>query len=577
MRDHEHRAAAAAQALDRRGHELGALAVEVGGRLVEHDERRVAQERAREREPAALAGGERAARRRRRPSRSRRAARRRSRRRRRARPRPRAPVRPTPPGSPSRMLSATVPRKRVGRCGTHATCRAPRVACGSRRGRRRRRSRGPPSARRGPAGAPRPCSCRRRSRRPARPSRPGRARARSRRAPAPGRDGIGERDAPRAARRASRGSAACSAPPGADLGRRVEQLEHPLGDREPVRAGVELRAELPQRQVELGREHEHGQRGLEGRAPPPTSRTPTVTATSATPSVAASSSTEPGEEADAQRAHRGAPVLARRPPRSSSACCAAAVERAQRRQPAHDVEEVRREQAQRLPALARPLLGVAPDEPHEHGHEREREQHDQRRRARSIRGDPERARRRGTTHGQHELRQVAGEVGLERVDALRPRRPRPRRSACRRAPPAAPGGAARRARAAAPRARRTRRGARRPRSRPGQQRPRPAKASASSDELGGDLGRAGAVERLGRRSRASSVACSEHEQRRRRRRAPRRPPAGCATGRARRSRRGSSARSGSAGAGRPSAARRLSVAGVVAGSSAEDVSSVQPW
>src|SRR6185295_1872077 len=42
-------------------HELRALRVEVRGRLVEYDERRVAKERARKREPASLPGRERAA------------------------------------------------------------------------------------------------------------------------------------------------------------------------------------------------------------------------------------------------------------------------------------------------------------------------------------------------------------------------------------------------------------------------------------------------------------------------------------------------------------------------------------
>ena len=41
------------------------------------------------------------------------------------------------------------------------------------------------------------------------------------------------------------------------------QVEHPLRDRRAVGARVELRGEVPQRQVELGREDEHGQRGLE--------------------------------------------------------------------------------------------------------------------------------------------------------------------------------------------------------------------------------------------------------------------------------------------------------------------------
>ena len=93
----------------------------------------------------------------------------------------------------------------------------------------------------------------------------------------------------------------------------------------------------------------------------------------------------------------------------------AAVEGPERRQAAHDVEEVRREQRQRPPARARALLGVAADEPHEDGHERQGEEHEARRdeidrRDESEHGDRNRQR-------QHELGEVAGEQRLERIDA----------------------------------------------------------------------------------------------------------------------------------------------------------------
>ena len=58
VRDQQHRAPGA-QPLDRLADELGARRVEVRGRLVEDHERRVAQERARERDPLPLAGRER--------------------------------------------------------------------------------------------------------------------------------------------------------------------------------------------------------------------------------------------------------------------------------------------------------------------------------------------------------------------------------------------------------------------------------------------------------------------------------------------------------------------------------------
>ena len=149
--------------------------------------------------------------------------------------------------------------------------------------------------------------------------------------------------------------------------------------------------------------------------PPPTSRTPAATATSATPSVAASSSTDPD-----RKLTRSVSIVvagsARRPAPSAAPCALGAAEGAQRRQAPDDVEEVGREPPQRLPALARALLGVAADQPHEHRHERQREQHDQRRLPvdhRDPGDDQERHDR-----GEHDLRQVAREVALERLDPL---------------------------------------------------------------------------------------------------------------------------------------------------------------
>ena len=58
MDDQEHRPVGA-QAFDRLAHELGARRVEVGGRLVEDHERRIAEERAGERDPLGLSSRER--------------------------------------------------------------------------------------------------------------------------------------------------------------------------------------------------------------------------------------------------------------------------------------------------------------------------------------------------------------------------------------------------------------------------------------------------------------------------------------------------------------------------------------
>ena len=53
---------------------------------------------------------------------------------------------------------------------------------------------------------------------------------------------------------------------GADRGRGVEQLEHPLGHGQPVRARVVLGAEPAIRQIQLGREDDHGQPRLQPEA-----------------------------------------------------------------------------------------------------------------------------------------------------------------------------------------------------------------------------------------------------------------------------------------------------------------------
>ena len=184
--------------------------------------------------------------------------------------------------------------------------------------------------------------------------------------------------------------------------------------------------------------------------PPSASRTPTVTATSATPRVAASSSTVPE-----RKVRRSVPIVARRWRSLTSAMRArlrgAAIERAQRRQAAHDVEEVRRQAAQGVPALAGALLGGAADEPHEDRHERQRDRHDERRL--EVDGRPPTPRRR--TGRSRRARPAAGS-GRSTPRAPRSPAPRPRRSrrtASRRPRSAASPAGARRAPGAARRAR----------------------------------------------------------------------------------------------------------------------------
>ena len=136
---------------------------------------------------------------------------------------------------------------------------------------------------------------------------------------------------------------------------------------------MELRGEVAERKVELGGEHEHGQTGLEADA--------ALDEADADGDGHERDSQRgrelehrPREERDAQRGHRGAAVLlAHRT--DLLRLRLAAVEGAKRRQAAHDVEEVRRQERERLPPLAGTLLRVAADQPHEHRHERQRQQH----------------------------------------------------------------------------------------------------------------------------------------------------------------------------------------------------------
>ena len=244
---------------DGAAHVLHARGIEVGRRLVEDDERRIAQERARQPDPPALARRQRA------PTvaddrlvaAGQGAARRR--RRRRAR-RPRAP-RASEAGRPRRMLSATLPRTSAGCWGTHATS--------ARQSSARQPARStPPTVTRPAVGSRNPSSSAATVLLPAPLSpdeRHGLARRQLEVEPVEDEAGtrrIGEGDALQAHRR-RRGARDRPRPSRARRGRRVEQREHPVGDRQPVGARVVLGAQPAQRQVQLGREHEHRQPGLE--------------------------------------------------------------------------------------------------------------------------------------------------------------------------------------------------------------------------------------------------------------------------------------------------------------------------
>ncbi len=195
--------------------------------------------------------------------------------------------------------------------------------------------------------------------------------------------------------------------------RGIGELEEALGHGRSVRARVELRGQVAERQVELGHQYEHGERRLEA--------DPALGEAYAhdhgderDPERRGQLQDRAGEERDAQRSHRRPAVLVAHllDPRRLRM---RAVERAERRQPANDVEEVVREHRERLPPLACAPLRVTADEPHEDGDERQREEHH----ARSERIDGRDEDQDGDRYdrGQDELREVARERRLECVDA----------------------------------------------------------------------------------------------------------------------------------------------------------------
>ena len=342
-------------------------------------------------------------------------------------------------------MSLTVPRSNAGRCGTQATWR--RQASGEQRVSSTPPATIRPSSGRQDAGeARRRCSYRRRSARPVRPSR--RAPARGRGARPQARGGPGTRT-----RRARTAASPCAGPEGArprdDVGRRLDQVQEPSGDRGAVGAGVELCRQVTEGEVQLRCENEHGQPRLEADA-----SVDEADAHDHRHERHADRRRElehrAGEKRHAQGRHGRAPVgVADR--RRLLDLGTAAVERSERRKAADDVAEVSGEERERLPALLRAALGVPADQPHEDRDERKRQQHDAGRQ--QIDRGHERQHRDGDDRREHDLGQVAGERRLERLDPRDRDRREPRRSPPPRVGPGGGSACSRPGRAAAARAR----------------------------------------------------------------------------------------------------------------------------
>ena len=195
--------------------------------------------------------------------------------------------------------------------------------------------------------------------------------------------------------------------------RLFDEVEQAVGSRARVGARMELRGQVPQRQVELGREHENGERRLE--ADPPVDEADSDGDCDERDAERGSELEHgSGEEGHSERAHRGPAVLLA-DLRDALGLDAAPVERPECREPADHVEEVRREQHECLPPRTCLTFRVPAHEPHEQGHERQGQEHDARRD--EVDSGDEHKHCDRDDEREHDLRQVAGEGRLERIDS----------------------------------------------------------------------------------------------------------------------------------------------------------------
>ncbi len=195
--------------------------------------------------------------------------------------------------------------------------------------------------------------------------------------------------------------------------RGLQHLEDPVGGGEALDAGVVERADLADREVDLGGEDQDQQPGLqvEGAVDQPEAD---GDGDQCDREGGEQFQREGGDEGDPQGA-QGGPAVVGGDPGDGGGLGAGPVEDLERGQSGDHVQEVVREPGEPLPLTVHPGLGGHPDQHHE--------QRDQRQGAGDDRGrgdvgadDPQQHRGRDD-HGERQLRQVAGEVVVERVDA----------------------------------------------------------------------------------------------------------------------------------------------------------------
>ncbi len=194
---------------------------------------------------------------------------------------------------------------------------------------------------------------------------------------------------------------------------RVEHLEHVVGRRHALRRGVELHADLAQRQIRLGREQQHEEADRE-RQRPVDEPEPDRDCDDRDRDRREELEHETREERDAEHAHRLAAVLVGDTLDGRGGTVLPA-EDLEGRQALHGVGEARREALQRAPLLLLHRARGEADQNHEDRDEGKGEQHGEAR-------DPvlpphHRQDQRRRDDGLHQLRQVAAEVRLERFES----------------------------------------------------------------------------------------------------------------------------------------------------------------
>ncbi|CAM5708492.1 hypothetical protein SFUMM280S_10308 [Streptomyces fumanus] len=194
--------------------------------------------------------------------------------------------------------------------------------------------------------------------------------------------------------------------------RGLQHREDVLGRRQALGRRVVLRPDLPQRQIRLGREHQHDQTVVQGHVAVDEAHADRH-GDQCHRERGEQFQGEGRQEGDPQRPHGRLPVLAGDPPDGLGLRLGPA-EHLQRRQARDHVEEVTGQLGQQPPLPVHPGLGDPADQHHEDRDERQGDDDDGRRHP--VLGDDPDQHGHGDDHREAQLRQIAREVVVQGVD-----------------------------------------------------------------------------------------------------------------------------------------------------------------